>query len=220
MEGQGRDVGHGAVEPRDESRLRISDADRHQVSEVLRQAAGEGRIDLEELEERLEATYHAKTYADLVPITVDLPVQPAHAATVVPRPASVPAATGPAYASSVAIMSETKRLGAWQVQDGHTAFALMGSVLLDLRQARLAAREVTITANAVMGEVKVLVDAGTVVVVEGIGIMGDFTEQRSRVEPEITAGSPVVRVKGMALMGSVTVHRKGPSREQRRRLSS
>jgi hypothetical protein len=216
MEGLGRDGGHGAVEPHDAARMRISDADRHQVSEVLRQAAGEGRIDLEELEERLEATYQAKTYADLVPITVDLPVQPAHAEAAVPRPASAPA--GPAYASSVAIMSETKRLGPWQVQDGHTAFALMGSVLLDLRQARLAAHEVTITANAVMGEVKVLVDAGTVVVVEGLGIMGEFGEQRARVDPEITAGSPVVRLKGVALMGSVTVKRKAPSREQRRRL--
>lgn len=200
--------------------MRISDADRHQVSEVLRQAAGEGRLDLEELEERLEATYHAKTYADLVPITVDLPVQPAHAAAVVRRPAPTPVPTGPAYTSSVAIMSETKRLGPWQLEDRHTAFALMGSVLLDLREARLVGREVTIVADAVMGEVKVLVDAGTVVVVEGIGIMGEFSEQRSQVEPAITAESPVVRLKGVALMGSVTVHRTGPSREQRRRLPS
>ncbi|GAA2007247.1 DUF1707 SHOCT-like domain-containing protein [Nocardioides kribbensis] len=36
--------------------LRISDAERHQVAEHLRRAAGEGRLDLEELDERLEAT--------------------------------------------------------------------------------------------------------------------------------------------------------------------
>ena len=47
--------------------LRVSDEDRHKVAEILREAAGEGRIDLEELDERLEATYAAKTYADLVP---------------------------------------------------------------------------------------------------------------------------------------------------------
>ena len=41
---------------------------------MLRQAAGDGRIDLAELDERLEATYAAKTYGELVPITVDLPV--------------------------------------------------------------------------------------------------------------------------------------------------
>ena len=57
----------------DPDQLRISDADRHKVAEVLRDAAGEGRLDLDELDERLEATYAAKVYADLVPIVVDLP---------------------------------------------------------------------------------------------------------------------------------------------------
>ena len=51
----------------DASQLRISDEDRHAVSELLRQAAGEGRIDIAELQERLEATYQAKTYGELVP---------------------------------------------------------------------------------------------------------------------------------------------------------
>ena len=61
----------------DPSQLRISDQDRHQVAEVLREAAGEGRIDLDELDQRLDATYAARTYADLVPIT-DGPPGPAH----------------------------------------------------------------------------------------------------------------------------------------------
>src|SRR6476469_3079424 len=152
----------------DPSQLRISDQDRHQVAEVLRQAAGEGRIDLDELEERLEAAYAAKTYGELVPLTVDLP---AHAAaqSVAPRPQQqrpVPAA-GPAYGGSMAIMSECKRVGAWTVDGTHNAFALMGSVVLDLRQASFVQREVVINANAVMGEVKVLVDAATTVIVEG-----------------------------------------------------
>ena len=78
----------GQIEPReqpgDPSLLRISDADRHQVAELLRDAAGEGRLDLEELDERLEATYAARTYADLVPITIDLPSGVEPAATPVP----------------------------------------------------------------------------------------------------------------------------------------
>ena len=201
MDGQ-RDARHGAME------LRISDADRHQVSELLRQAAGEGRIDLDELGERLEATYAAKTYADLVPITADLPAQ-AGPRPVTPRPQVPAAPAGPSYSGSVAIMSETKRVGPWRVQDGHAAFALMGSVTLDLREASFATPEVTITANALMGEVKVVVNASTVVVVDGVGIMGEFKEQRPRTDPEITPGSPVVRVKGVALMGAVNVQRRG-----------
>jgi hypothetical protein len=56
----------GELEGRDPAQMRISDADRHRVAEVLRDAAGEGRLDLSELEERLEATWAAKTYGDLV----------------------------------------------------------------------------------------------------------------------------------------------------------
>ena len=72
-------VGH------DPTQLRVSDEDRHKVAEILREAAGEGRIDLDELDERLEAAYAAKTYADLVPITVDLP---AHETSEPPVPAA------------------------------------------------------------------------------------------------------------------------------------
>ena len=60
----------------DPAQLRISDAERHQVAEILREAAGEGRLDIDELDQRLESTYAARTYADLVPITFDLPSHP------------------------------------------------------------------------------------------------------------------------------------------------
>ena len=53
---------------------RASDADREAVAEVLRRAAGDGRLTLEELEERLDSTYSARTYGDLEPIVADLPV--------------------------------------------------------------------------------------------------------------------------------------------------
>ena len=219
MEGQvperrepNRPPAHGVP---DASQLRISDEDRHKVAEVLRQAAGEGRIELDELEERLEAAYKAKTYGDLVPITADLPVAGAPHPTTRP-----PAPTGPTarYGSSVAVMSETKRTGAWLVEDGHTAFAFMGSVVLDLREAQFGAREITVNANAVMGEVKVIVDAGTTVVVEGFGVMGEYSEQRPKVPFDPSYGGPVVRLRGMALMASVHVQRRGAPGERRRRL--
>jgi hypothetical protein len=98
------------MQPQDASQLRISDDDRHRVAEVLRHAAGEGRIDFEELDQRLEEAYAAKTYADLVPITADLPTHPATQPSTppaVPQPSSLTPASS--YANSVAIMSETKR---------------------------------------------------------------------------------------------------------------
>jgi hypothetical protein len=116
-------------------------------------------------------------------------------------------------------MSETKRTGSWVVQDGHTAFALMGSVVLDLRDARFEQREVTVNASAVMGEVKVLVDAATTVRMEGFGVMGEYSEQRPKVPFDADNPGVTVRVRGLALMGSVHVQRRGrPGEGLRKRL--
>ncbi|HTP23274.1 MAG TPA: DUF1707 domain-containing protein [Solirubrobacteraceae bacterium] len=57
--------------------LRASDADREQFAERLRHAAGEGRILAEELEERLEAVFSARTYGELDAVVADLPGAPA-----------------------------------------------------------------------------------------------------------------------------------------------
>ncbi|MCW2756879.1 MAG: hypothetical protein JWO46_625 [Nocardioidaceae bacterium] len=208
------------MEPLDPQHLRISDTDRNKVAELLREAAGDGRIDLAELDERLEQAYAAKTYADLVPITVDLPAH--HDATPVVRSAGVVNRAGTAgeatYATSFAMMSETRRSGVWDLGTLHTATAVMGSVVLDLRQARFPAGEVVINANAVMGSVEVIVDAHTAVRVDGVGIMGAFQEGRARVVPAIEPGGPSVRLRGVALMGSVEVKRKGPPGQLRRKL--
>ncbi|QIX28819.1 DUF1707 domain-containing protein [Nocardioides sp. JQ2195] len=203
--------------------MRISDADRHRVAEVLREAAGEGRIDFDELDERLEATYAAKTYADLVPITVDLPtkgIEAAHPTSPTPVGSPVPATVhAPRHNASLAIMGGQDRKGVWEVGASHTAFALMGGIDLDLREAVLTARETTIVANTVMGGIDVIVNAHTHVIVEGVGVMGDFSQARDRVEPQIGPDSPVVRVKGFALMGGVTVVRKPmPGEGRGRRL--
>ncbi|MBJ7530320.1 MAG: hypothetical protein JHD04_12480, partial [Nocardioides sp.] len=124
----------------------------------------------------------------------------------------------PAPSTSSAVLSGCDRRGAWLVGPTHTAFALMGGVTLDLRQAQFATREVVVNASAIMGSVDLTVNAGTRVVVEGTGIMGSFEEGRARTEPDLRADSPVVRVRGLALMGAVTVVRKPMPGEPRRRL--
>lgn len=53
--------------------LRASDTDREQVAERLRHATGEGRLVPEELEERLEAVFTARTYGELDALVADLP---------------------------------------------------------------------------------------------------------------------------------------------------
>lgn len=201
--------------------MRVSDADRHKVAEVLREAAGEGRLDIDELDERLEATYAAKVYADLVPITADLPAKGIElSADATPqRSANLPT-HAPRHDSSFTIMGGQDRKGVWEVGANHTAFALMGGIGIDLREAVFTAPETEITANVVMGGIDVIVNAQTHVIVSGVGIMGDFSQSRDKIEADIGPDAPVVRVKGFALMGAVTVVRKpmpGQGRWSRRK---
>jgi Domain of unknown function (DUF1707) len=77
------------------SSLRASDADRDAVAERLRQAAVEGRLEPDELEERLETALRARTYGELAPLLRDLP------GTSVRRPR--PARSAPVLALVIAL---------------------------------------------------------------------------------------------------------------------
>ncbi|MFJ9536442.1 DUF1707 domain-containing protein [Streptomyces sp. NPDC101225] len=203
--------------------IRASDADRERVAEVLRDALAEGRLDMAEFEERLEATYQARTYGELAPITRDLPV-----GEVAPPPTSLtkePVASG-SWAGrivggegsstwAVAVMSGFERRGRWTVPKRFTCFTFMGGGELDLREANFADGEVEITCVAIMGGVNVIVPPGVEVVVRGIGIMGGFDHRESGVPGE--PGAPRVIVNGFAFWGGVGVERK-VTREERRRL--
>jgi len=57
--------------------LLASDAERERVAEALREHAAAGRLDAEELEERLGLALAARTRGDLAPLTADLPAPPA-----------------------------------------------------------------------------------------------------------------------------------------------
>ena len=60
--------------PERSDNLRASDADRQRVADQLKAALDEGRLTLDEYDERLSEVYAAKTYADLKAPLADLPV--------------------------------------------------------------------------------------------------------------------------------------------------
>jgi hypothetical protein len=75
-----------------------------------------------------------------------------------------------------------------------------------------------------MGGADIKVNPHTHVIMEGTGIMGAFSGPSDKTPPELDANSPVVRIRGFALMGGVDVSRRpapgagsGPSRELRSR---
>jgi hypothetical protein len=56
--------------------MRASDAEREQIADALREHYAAGRLSSEELDQRLDAAYHAVTTAELAQLTRDLPVLP------------------------------------------------------------------------------------------------------------------------------------------------
>lgn len=67
--------------------LRAGDADRERVAGRLRRAHDEGRLDLDEFDERVTAAWAARTFADLDELTADLPPETTPARAPVRPPA-------------------------------------------------------------------------------------------------------------------------------------
>jgi hypothetical protein len=195
--------------------MRASDADRDRVADQLREALAEGRLTAEEHAERLDAVYEAKTYAELAPIVHDLP---ATGGVPLPEVSNAPASSpGPAVRDDlpppqsgtpniVAVFSGAERKGRWLIEPETNVVAVFGGVELDLRQAVLSRREVTINVVAVMGGVNITVPPGVRVtnsisaIFGGTSLPGD-----DRAGPD----APVVRLTGFALFGGVSVQRRG-----------
>ena len=202
----------------DRGNLRASDADRERVANVLREAAGDGRLTMEELDERLDAVYAAKTYAELEPITRDLPATgTAHA----PVPAQSSAVQGgriggvPTSEGAFAILGGFSRKGDWVVPKDFTAFAFMAGGEIDLREARFSEPVVTIHVIAIMGGIEITVPEDVTVRVTGIGIMGGFDHGASGTGPP---DGPTIVINGVALMGGVEVRRRPLKKSKRERL--
>jgi hypothetical protein len=186
----------------------------------LREAAGDGRLNMEELDERLDAVYAAKTYAELEPITQDLPDPgAAHA------PADSAARSGdvrrfggdPTSSSAVAFMGGFSRKGDWVAPKNFTAVAVMSGGEIDLREARFAEPVVTIHAVTIMGGIEITVPEDANVQVHGVGIMGAFEHGAAG---SGKPGGPTIIVNGVALLGAVEVKRKPPKKPKRAKLGS
>jgi Domain of unknown function (DUF1707) len=61
--------------PRRDPTLRASDSDRESIVSALREHGAAGRLDVEELEQRVGAAYSARTHGELGALLGDLPAQ-------------------------------------------------------------------------------------------------------------------------------------------------
>ena len=205
--------------------MRASDAERERVAETLREAVAEGRLEMDEFEQRLDATFKARTHGELVPLVRDLPVAGGSArpvtGAVAERSGSSsdwPARIGGTATSSgaFAFWGGFSRKGRWTVGPKFTAFAMWGGGEIDLREAHFAEREVVIRCFTIMGGIQVTIPPDLDAQVGGLGIMGGFGEHSKIEDEEPAPGSPRVKITGFALMGGVGVERKRRKAEKRR----
>src|ERR1700679_354053 len=141
--------------------LRASHADRDRTVEVLRDAAGDGRLTASELDERVEAALTARTGSELAALTADLPTAPRPQAKELVR---IDQRFG-----------EIARAGRWVVPKRMETMATAGDVTLDFTDAVITHGTLHIEVDLGMGaDLTLVIRPGIVVDVDDLIVrMGD-----------------------------------------------
>jgi len=210
-----------AQPPVPEGELRVSDQDRDRTLELLGQHAAEGRLTLDEHEERASLVLGARTRADLAAVTRDLP------ALGQPSPGRAPTTAGsapPRQATRwfVAIMGGSKRRGRFRPASVVNVLAIMGGDEIDLRDAGIDANGLTMNMYAVMGGSTIYVPNTVEVEISGFSFMGGNEDRGEAHQPR--PGAPVIHIRSFNLMGGNTIWRlppeaRGLSLKEGRRLA-
>jgi uncharacterized protein DUF1707 len=176
--------------------IRASDAERDATVQRLSQAAGDGRLTLEEFSQRMERASMARTRAELDRLVSDLPVEASPAST------TVAVRSAPSY--HIRPIGGLRVNGPWRMDRHVVVLSLVGGARLDLSQAELAAKEVTLTKVSLVGGARLRVPPGVRVEVSGFSLIGG-----TRVEagPQPGPGAPTVYVRAFSLVGGVRVRR-------------
>jgi hypothetical protein len=187
--------------PRD---LRASDADRERVVTVLAEAAGDGRLSLEEHAQRVHRAYAARTLGELAGLTEDLAA-----------PSAQPLRLDDSR-SIAAFFRREERAGRWVVPDRLTVTAIGGHVVLDLRDALLQGQHTIVQATIIGGQLHLLVPGGVEVILVRANAAGRYQADRERPPQRAEAGRPVIEIRAFTVAGQVRAH--VPRRPASRRL--
>jgi hypothetical protein len=143
--------------------LRASHADRDRVVEVLREAAGDGRLTSDELDERLERALTARTYGELATLTADLPAT---------TPAAVPAPKPKDVLRIERYGANERRDGDWVVPGRIVLVATAGNVTLDFTAAVITLPSLEINAMVNGGNLTFITRPGIVVDTDEVAVIG------------------------------------------------
>ncbi|MER5754987.1 DUF1707 domain-containing protein [Streptomyces sp. NPDC002088] len=183
--------------------LRASDADRDRIADILRDALAEGRLTAEEHAERVEGVLAAKTVGGLEVFIRDLPAAhhraaPAYAAA--PSRPTAGAIPADPDENVVAVFSSAVRKGRWRAGRRIHAYAIFGSVEIDLSEALFEYQQVVVKALSVFGNVEVRVPENVSLRGTGGGVLGNFeVDTLDAADPD----APVVYLDGWAVLGNI-----------------
>ncbi|MFE9924654.1 DUF1707 domain-containing protein [Streptomyces sp. NPDC005774] len=192
--------------PRD-AELRVSDADRDRVADLLREALAEGRLSPDEHAERVEGVLAAKTAGELEVFVRDLPGAHQRRAVPASAPSRPTAGAIPMDPDDnvVAVFSAATRKGRWRAGRRIHVYAIFGNVEIDLSEAIFEHQQVMIKAFSVFGNVEVRVPENVSLRGLGGGVLGNFeVASLDSDDPE----APVVYVDGWAVLSNIEARPK------------
>jgi Domain of unknown function (DUF1707) len=192
--------------------LRASDAERERTADQLRHAAGEGRLTVDELDERLDAAYAARTRGELERLVADVAVP---VSTTGDSGLTVRRGGDEGTRHIVSVMGGADRRGWWRVGRQCLSLNIMGGADLDLNDAELADDVVELTVLSLMGGADIHVPEGLNVEVSDFALMGGNDVTLGNPAP--TPGGPTLRLRLISIMGGSDVRRgRKLSRRERR----
>jgi hypothetical protein len=179
--------------------LRVSDAEREHVTELLQRAVGRGLLSLEEFGERADTALSARTRGELNAVLADLP-------GLVHRETPAPSRDRLELKNT---MSSTKRSGDWAVPRELAVRNRMGSTELDFTEARIPHPEVRIEIDVVAGSVELLVPENASVYSHDVEVTAGSMEDKAGPNPASEEGEPGPRfvLFGTIRAGSVEIRR-------------
>jgi Domain of unknown function (DUF1707) len=169
LSGDGRGAG---AEPE----LRASHEDRDRVVEILRVAAGDGRLTADELDERLGAALTARTHRELAALTADLPAAGGQPGGVTPQPKELVRID---YRGGNA-----QRVGGWVVPQRMEIHGAGGSVKLDFTEAVITRPVLQIGLELRGGNLVLVTKPGIEVDFDEVAVRGGSVKVRPHTGPE------------------------------------
>jgi hypothetical protein len=192
----------------DSGGIRASDAERDATVERLRDAAGEGRLTLEEFSDRMEQATAARTRTELDQLVTDLPAAATGSGTgTVAAPGSPDGPTW--HVSPIGGLSVS---GPWRMGRHVVVISVIGGADLDLSQAELAARDVTLTKVSIIGGVHARIPHGIRVDASGLSLLGGTSVEGA---PDPGPGAPTIHIRAFSIIGGIRIRRGSSGRRSR-----